>query len=89
LFNIILEKWARGLRREESACADHQGDVDLIVSSDLAQSLGKVVVAILVQGAELLGVVDGNNSHAAAVLDLDDRHCGRQNVFEEGDYRVH
>jgi hypothetical protein len=72
------------VRGEKAALADQQGDEDLVVGRDLAQSLGNVVVAGLVEGVELLGVVDGDDGQAALVLDADGgRHGGGRLLCSE------
>lgn len=41
------------------------------MSVNLAQRLAKLVVVLLAHGVEFLMVVDGDDSHSAFVLDLD------------------
>lgn len=67
-----------GLRRKETALANENSNVDLVVSGDLVHLGGELIVLVLVEGAELLAIVDGDDGDAALVLDADDggRHSG-------------
>lgn len=60
-----------GLRGKVAAFADEEGDEDFVVGGDLAEGLGEGVVLLLVEGVELLGVVDGDDGDAAAVVGRD------------------
>lgn len=70
---------ARGIRGEEAPIGGQNGDGDVIALVDLAETLAEKVVGVLVQGIELLGVVEGDDGDGALVGDGDeilDGHFG-------------
>lgn len=67
-----MRGWGKGgVRGKIAAFADEEGDEDFVVGGDLAEGLGEGVVLLLVEGVELLGVVDGDDGDAAAVVGRD------------------
>lgn len=77
----------KDLRGKVPALGEEDGDKDLVAGGHLAELLRQVVVLRLREGVELLVVVDGDDGHAAAVLEADDR--GRRSRVRGGGRRCH
>lgn len=57
------------IRREKAALGQQDGHVNLIVSCDLPEFLGNVVVLLLCQSIEFLLIVNGEHGDSALVLE--------------------
>lgn len=74
------------IRREEAARSQQHRDIDLVMSRNLPELLRNIVVLLLIQGIELLRIVNGDDGHSALVLDRHDRvtHDGIKKTRDRG-----